>query len=108
MALLLIASAPATATELPAPDLRPQAGTLVLTIVPDRETANRICNPDDARIFADACSRNTGVIIDTPCDYPHERYARKLCHELIHQLLGLYHVERKGKLVWLGPSLAAK
>lgn len=98
---LLVLATLTGAVELPAPQHRPQQGTLILTIVPTERDANRICGQTDPRITTTACSRSTGIIIETPCSYPHERYARLLCHELAHQLGGMIHMESKGKLVWV-------
>jgi hypothetical protein len=97
--LLAFWVAGAWAVELPAPEHRPAEGLAILRIVPTERDANRLCNTDP-RDFHTACSRNTGVIIQTPCAYPQERYARLLCHELTHHMNAVYHREERGKLVW--------
>jgi hypothetical protein len=91
----------ALAAELPRhTSLWPKKGMELTRYYPDRESVNRFCNPDDPRVFVDACVRQGITHIETPCNYPHEKYARLRCHELIHNVGGLVHYERRGKLVW--------
>ncbi len=93
MLLFLAAAAAVVApNSTPFSDGRPpgrftgEATTLVQ--VTDQAGVNRACHPlfgaPPAGMKTDACFTGERMVLPNPCDFPEERYARMLCHELGH------------------------
>ena len=94
MLLVLAVAAAMTAPPKPTPfsngrpPTRFQGHATVTLQIADQAGIDAICHPlfgrPPAGMRTDGCQTGDRVILPNPCDFPEDRYATMLCHELGH------------------------